>query len=256
MIAAALAPEALAMAPKAWPKHDARLARNRRLYTRVFEGARGPMHVMERWARYADWLTGTPAPAPVARLADDGLAAPVSFERPTVAIQPFSAVALKQPAPDLWRAVLAEVPPDHDVLLLGAPADLARSPAHADLLNRPQVRFEPAPFAQLVPILRGCRLVVSADTATAHLAIAVGAPTVVLASAAWTGELVPYPPALIPPGAEFIYVAMPCAGCFANCVLPAEDGMYPCVARLDPRRIAARVGERLTGGSSNEGAGR
>jgi ADP-heptose:LPS heptosyltransferase len=114
----------------------------------------------------------------------------------------------------------------------------------------PGVRFDGSVFADLVPQLRAARLVVSVDTALMHLAIAVGAPTLCLASAAFVGEIVPYDPAIAPPNARFVYHSMPCEGCLGECVLPAEDRMFPCVARLDERRILTEVERMLTESST------
>ena len=78
-----------------------------------------------------------------------------------------------------------------------------------------------------------------------HLAVAVGAPTLCLASAAFVGEIVPYDPAIRPDNVRFIYHSMPCEGCLGDCVLPAEDGMFPCVAGLDEETIIVAVGEMM-----------
>ena len=107
------------------------------------------------------------------------------------------------------------------------------------LLDLPGVTFDDRVFEDLVPMLRGARLVVSVDTALMHLAVAVGAPTLCLASAAYVGEIVPYDPAITPPNARFVHHPMPCEGCLGVCVLPAENGMFPCVARLDEEQILA-----------------
>ena len=90
-------------------------------------------------------------------------------------------------------------------------------------------------------MLRAAKLVISVDTALMHLAVAVGAPTLCLASAAFVGEIVPYDPAIAPDNVRFIYHSMPCEGCLGDCILPAERGMFPCVARLDEGRIIAEV---------------
>jgi hypothetical protein len=48
-----------------------------------------------------------------------------------------------------------------------------------------------------------------------------------------------------PANARFVYQSMPCEGCLGSCVLPEENGMYPCVARLDEGRIVAAMKEML-----------
>ena len=246
LLAATDAPERLALDAMAWPKYDRRLARNRRFFTRLFRlpeaAAQGRrLHVVEKWAALAGMLTGSAAPAPVLRLPDDGLAAPARLDRPTVVIQPFSAVREKQIAADDVGRIVDALGAGLDVVLAGAPADLEREPSFKALLTRSGTRFDGSTFAGIVPLLRAARLVISVDSAMAHLAAAVGARTLCIASAAWVDELVPYPAALTPAGVEFLYHPMPCAGCRAACPYPAENGMYPCVARLDRELILAKV---------------
>lgn len=246
LIAAAAADTALAMAPRPWPKHDPALSRNRRLYTRLFESGPPAGDKLLRWARFADWLTGSTAPSPIARLPDERLAPPAALEAPTVVVQPFSAVRAKQIAPDLWRAIFAAIPPNHRILLTGTPGDLEGNPSCRALLDLPRVAFEPATFQALVPLLRAARLAVSVDTALMHLAIAVGTPTLGLASAAYVGEIVPYAPETTPPNAHFLYHDLPCRSCLGACIHPAEAGMFPCVARLDTDLVVRNV-KRLLG---------
>jgi hypothetical protein len=240
LVAAAMATEAVAMEPRPWRKYDARLHANRRLYARLFDSGGAHIDKLVRWARFADWLVGGANPPPLARLPAARLAAPVT-DGPAVVMQPFSAVKRKQSPPALWRHIIAALPEGTPVAITGAPGDLDANPEFKALLELPGVRFDGSGFADLVPVLRGARLVVSVDTALMHLAVAVGAPTLCLASAAFVGEIVPYDPAVAPPNARFVYHSMPCEGCLGDCVLPAENGMFPCVARLDADRIAGEV---------------
>jgi hypothetical protein len=36
---------------------------------------------------------------------------------------------------------------------------------------------------------------------------------------------------------RFLYHDMACRGCLGSCTHPYEDGMYPCVARLDAKVV-------------------
>jgi ADP-heptose:LPS heptosyltransferase len=240
LIAATAAPERWAAEPMAWPKYDRRLARNRALFSRLVR-LPDAVHVTEKWAALAATLTGGQAVAPVLRLPDSILPPPATLGRPTVVIQPYAAVAEKQITADDVRRLIETIGPAFDVVITGAPADLERMPAIKALLRPPAIRFDSGTFAEILPLLRAARLVISVDTALLHLAAAAGARTLGLASAAWVGEFVPYPPALTPPGVEFLYHHMPCAGCRAACPYPPENGMYPCVARLDRDLVLAKV---------------
>lgn len=242
LVAAAMAPEAAAMEPRPWRKYDSRLSANRRLYTRLYDSGAPHLDKVVRWARFAGWLSGRDSAPPVARLSAAKLAAPAAAG-PAVVMQPFSAVKRKQSPPALYRRIIEVLPKGTSVVITGTPGDLDANPEFKALLDLPGVRFDDSGFADLVPTLRAARLVVSVDTALMHLAVAVGAPTLCLASAAFVGEIVPYDPAIAPPNARFVYHSMPCEGCLGDCILPAEHGMFPCVARLEEERIigAARA---------------
>ncbi|GAB6051379.1 hypothetical protein JCM17960_01990 [Magnetospira thiophila] len=241
LVAACAAPESLAMEPRPWPKYDVALRRNRRLYTRLFDSGHRHVDKVLRWARFADWLTGETRPAPLVRLPEAILPPPRPTEVPEILIQPFSAVPAKQSPVALYQRILDQLPDSYHVVLLGAPADLQRHPEYAALLERPRVSFDDGLFETLLPRLCAAKLVISVDTALMHLAIAAGAPTIGLASAAYVAEIVPYAQEITPPNAHILYQPMECQGCLGSCPYPREDGMFRCVAQLDADKILDRV---------------
>lgn len=243
---AAQAPETVAMEPRPWRKYDAQLRRNRDFYSRLYDSGDPLQDKVLRWAKFADWLTGAEGPPPVARLPEQRLQPPADTRRPLVVFQPFSAVKGKQSPPALYRRLLGELPAGTRVVMAGTRADLEANAGFKSLLELPGVEFDDSAFADLVPLLRAATLVISVDTALMHLAVAVGAPTLCLASAAFVGEIVPYDPSLAPDNAHFVYHSMPCEGCLGDCILPPEDGMFPCVARLDDNQVMALAREILT----------
>ena len=252
IIAAACAPEAVAMVQRSWPKYDARLLRNRSLYARLFDSGGAHVDKVIRWSRYADWLGGADRPSPVARLPEERLAPTEQVDGPVVIIHPFSAVKQKQSPPALYRRLIETLPDGTRVVITGTKDDLDANADYTPLLDLPGVEFDDSGFQDLVGLLRAAKLVISVDTALMHLAVAVGAPTIGLASAAFVGEIVPYDPAIAPDNARFIYYSMPCEGCLGDCILPEESGMFPCVARLDEDRIIdevqSMIGEMEGGG--------
>ena len=245
MAAACAAAECVAMEPRPWVKYDRALKRNRRIFTKLYDSGPAIRDKIVRWSRFAGWLTGHDSPPPTALMSVETLAAAHIPERPTVVIQPFSAVREKQSQPGLYRRIIEAVGPSYDVVFTGAPGDLDRNREYEKLMAPPGVTFNSAGFAELVPMLRAAALVISVDTALMHLAVAVGAPTLCLAGAAYVGEIVPYDPAVAPKNAHFIYHDMDCRGCLGDCVHQLVDGMYPCVAGLDADAVLAEVRELL-----------
>jgi hypothetical protein len=244
-VKACAAPEALAMEPRAWVKYDKELTKNRALYSRLFDS--GPVHLDKvlRWLRFADWLTGTEQALPLVQLPKGRVKPGNAFTRPTVILVPFSAVKEKQSPPELFEQIIAYLGDEFDFIITGAPDDLDANLDFKPLLERPNVEFDSAVFEALVPKLKQAHLVVSVDTATMHLAVAVGAPVVCLASAAYVGEIVPYAPEIKPENVRFIYTPMDCEGCLGNCDLPIEKGMFPCVAGLQETQILVAIDEVL-----------
>jgi len=203
---------------------------------------------LRRWKAFADWLTGDEGPVPDFASLRDRLAPAAAEAEPLVVIQPFSAVPEKQSPPDLYRRIVAALPEGTRVAVTGAPADRERNPGYEDLLALDNVEFDASAFQELVPRLRAAKLVISVDTACMHLAVVAGAPTLCLASAAYVGEITPYDPDLAPDNVRFLYTPMPCEGCLGDCILPAEDGMFPCVARLDGDAVMDAVSKMLADG--------
>lgn len=241
LIAAAAGAEAVAMVAKPWRKYDARLNRNRALYDRLFESGGAHVDKIARWTAFANWLNGTDDAPPLAIAEPATLPAPAASDQPFVMVQAFSAVKAKQCSPAVFERALAALPAGWQVVFTGAPGEDAANPEFADLLTRPGVRYDDSTFEALVPKLRAAKMAISVDTAFMHLAIAVGTPTLGLASAAYVGEIVPYAPESTPGNAHFLYHDMPCRGCLGDCSLAFEEGRYPCIARLEADRVEEAV---------------
>jgi ADP-heptose:LPS heptosyltransferase len=245
LVASCQAAESVAMEPRSWPKYDAELKAARGKYDRLFDSGARHVDKVLRWHRFADWLSGNEAPLPAFYIPAERLPPPALPPTPRVIIQPFSAVREKQSPVELYKRIIEALPGGTTVAITGAPSDLDRNPEYAALLELPHVEFDGATFVDLVPRLRAADLVISVDTACMHLAVVAGAPTLCIASAAYVGEIVPYDPSLAPANARVLYQTMPCEGCLGACSLTPENGMYPCVARLDADSVVQAAMEML-----------
>ena len=85
----------------------------------------------------------------------------------------------------------------------------------------------------LLDMIEHARLVVSNDTGPAHLSIALGTPTVVIVGGGHFTSFVPYPAAITPNHAEFVYEQMDCYHCFWRChKRHSKFDVFPCVEAI------------------------
>ena len=245
LIRACQTAERIAMLPRPWKKYDRLLKNNFSMYDRMFESGPPVLDKVTRWSRFANWLTGQNLPPPMIRLPEEKRPTPSNLKKPAVILVPFSAVLEKQSPAAFWEEIAETLPADYEVIVAGAPDDPEKNPSFLPLLKREHIKYCGATFEELAPILRSAKLVISVDTATMHLAVALGTPTLCLASAAYVNEIVPYAPEITPPNAHFIYTQIDCQSCLGNCIHPPENGMYRCVARINPNPVKLRIHELL-----------
>lgn len=253
LVMACGAEESLAMEPRSWPKHDQRLQANRRWYSRWVKVGEGMAHRMARWTELANALTGRDDPPPVVRFDPERLPPPAPHQKslgPLVILHPFSAIPERQHPPELYKKIIAALGPDHDVVLSAGPGDLERNPDYRPLLDLPNVSVNEEGLQAKAALMRAARLVVSVDTSVMHLAVGIGAPTLCVASAAHVIDSIPYDPRMTPENVAFLYHDMECRGCLGECIHPLENGVYPCIARLDHGQVTAKAVELLKGAAS------
>jgi ADP-heptose:LPS heptosyltransferase len=114
-------------------------------------------------------------------------------------------------------------------------AELARGSAGAD-------RVGDTSLPQLLDLLQHAALVVSNDTGPAHLALSLGAPTVVIVGGGHFTSFVPYPPEVTPADTRFVFRERACFHCFWNCTEPHEAGRsFPCVDGISEGDVLAAV---------------
>lgn len=237
----------IAMEPRSWPKHDKQLLANRCWYDRWVKVKSGMAHRAVRWTELANALTARDDPPPMVRFAPERVPNPAKRERPFVVLHPFSAVALRQHPIRQYRRIIDAVKADFDVILSAGPGDLARNPEYSELAG---VIVNEEGLEAKAALLGAASLVASVDTSVMHLAAGIGVPTLCLAGAAHVVDSIPYDIRMTPDNVVFLYHDMECRGCLGECIHPPENGVYPCVARLDPDKVTAAVLKLLKKGGA------
>ncbi|MBI3444629.1 MAG: glycosyltransferase family 9 protein [Magnetospirillum sp.] len=214
--------------------------------TRVIETGPYPTHEGLRHFTFLQALTGTRMPPEVPRIPWPERESPIAAGAPYVVMNfgsnepgrrwPFEHfIAVAQHA---LRAGLR-------VVFVGAAQEAFAKPV-LEGLNHPGIvdTIGGLKLGQLVDVLKHAACVVSNDTGPGHLAIGVGAPTVLLAGGGHFGCFVPYPEQIRPPRAVFLNVEMECYHCLWRCHKrhsPQES--FPCVAEITADSVWAAVKE-------------
>lgn len=103
---------------------------------------------------------------------------------------------------------------------------------------------------ELTSVVGRARLVMTNDTGASHIAVASGAPTVILTPGNQVGRYFPYPSELESSGLRHLPVfhQMPCFGCGWNCIFTdlEPDAPKPCIANITTDEAIAAV-RRLLG---------
>lgn len=200
---------ARAMKPAPMPGLDDALAERGALYQAQFDSGSAGIPLPLRWEGFGFDLAAEDPDLPEAspyRLSDDLMPEPAVLEKPTVLLQPFCPDPARQPAAGLYGPVLDAVVDGHQVLLLGNESLLDRTPELRRLLERPGVALLETDLAGALPIIRGARLVISAESAPMHLAALAGVPTLGLVSDFGNGDTLPYPETNGPANARVLVV--------------------------------------------------
>ena len=92
-------------------------------------------------------------------------------------------------------------------------------------------------LSELITALRGCRLLVTNDTGTMHLAAALGTPTVSI-----FGSTEPVLTGPLGSAHTVVRHHVPCSPCFKR---ECPFGHYECMTKISPEQVAAAVLERL-----------
>lgn len=131
------------------------------------------------------------------------------------------------------------------VVFVGGPQEAHAKPAlaaigHAGLIDA----IGTLKLGQTVDVMKHAACVVGNDSGPGHLAIGVGAPTVLLAGGGHFGCFVPYPDEIRPPKARFLSQPMECYHCLWRChKRSSRQESFPCVAEITPEAVWQTVKE-------------
>ncbi|MSO92300.1 MAG: glycosyltransferase family 9 protein [Rhodospirillales bacterium] len=130
------------------------------------------------------------------------------------------------------------------VALVGKSGEIPDEEARRAIVARPGAidLTDKTSLAQLLDLMSHAALIVSNDTGPAHLAMALGRPTIVLVGGGHFGSFVPYPPEAAPPTARFVYQEMECYHCFWRCTKRATKfDVFPCISAIGIDRVWSAI---------------
>jgi ADP-heptose:LPS heptosyltransferase len=118
-------------------------------------------------------------------------------------------------------------------------------------------RIAATTLPELLDLQQHAELVVSSDTGPAHLAIALGTPTIVLVGGGHFTSFVPYPAELTGKRVRFVWRELACYHCFWLCTQPHRAGdSYPCLQTVTVARVCDAADELLAARPPERGSDR
>jgi len=200
-----------------------------------------PIHEVVRHTKFVSTLAGRDiVPAPP-RIDWSQRPSPVGPGNPYVVLNPGSSEYGRR-WPLAQYGALAErlLAAGYRVVFVGAPGEDPDPAVFGPLRERPGMidLAERTSVPELMDVMNGATGVVSNDTGPAHLAIALGTPTVVIVGGGHFGCFVPYPEGIAPPTARFVYQPMDCYHCLWRCHLrEKKTDSFPCVAAVSVKQV-------------------
>ena len=214
--------------------------------TQVVDTGRYPTHELVRHARFVSAVLGRSIAPKAPRLAwPVGTTGLVPDGPPYVVLNPGSnEYGRRWPLANYVALSRRLLEAGLRVVFVGAPGEepdhAIMAPARAqdgviDLTGRTNL-------PQLIDTMAAAAAVVTNDTGPAHVAIALGTPTVVLVGGGHFGSFVPYPREATPSNARFVWHEMDCYHCFWQCPKRAHrTDSFPCVAAIGENSVWAAL---------------
>lgn len=166
-------------------------------------------------------------------------AGPADRPRCDMLVAPFTAAAIKDLPVGLLHPILAEGTP---ITLIGSPEQQERlSNLARHIRSKSAARVQvaaPDSLADLIERLAAAPLILTADTATAHLATALDCRTVVVMGGGHPGQFGPWRRS---PRQRWLTHEVPCAGCGWSCPHPEPY----CLTRIAPSEVQNAMDEVL-----------
>jgi ADP-heptose:LPS heptosyltransferase len=242
------APRQIVVRPYTTPKTQRMFDAYMRREIEIVEGGYYPTAEIERHARTLSAVARRPIPLKPPRVA-------WSAKRPSDLPPRYAVIAAGASSGDkCWPIdnylAVADALSAHGlgIVFVGGSGDTALKNAldAAGRADRFIDRIGATSLPALFDLLAGAVLVVADDTGPAHIATALGRPTIVILGGGHFGANFPYPTAATPPGMHVLYRPMPCYHCHWICTQPRQAGRpVPCIDAVTVDQVLAAVDAAL-----------
>ena len=197
--------------------------------SQVIDSGDYPDHEIVRHHRFVSVVLGRDVEPVAPAIAWERPPPAVAAAGPYVVLNPGSNEPGRRWPPERYRDIAGRLRGDgFRVVIVGA--DAAGGFDGVDVEDLRGATDLPALF----DVLKYAAAVVSNDSGPAHVAIALGTPTVVIVGGGHFGCFMPYPETVRPPHARFVNHPMECYHCFWRCDKRDSDAdVFPCVGEVD-----------------------
>lgn len=228
--------------------------------TEIIDTGSYPTHEIDRHAHFVSAIGGVPVQSEVPKIVWNSTLPDFAAGGPYAVMNPgsnepgrrwpfkFYVALAERLLAKGWRVAFVGTRSERsDAALLDA---FARRPGVCDLTGR-------TTLPSLLDLMQHAALVVSNDTGPAHLSIALGSPTVVIVGGGHFSSFVPYPDAVCPPTAQFVYEKMDCYHCFWRCHKRASKyDVFPCISVVSMDAVWEACEGVIEAGAAVEGSPR
>lgn len=208
---------------------------------RLIDTGAYPTHETERHDRFLSAVSGAPVHAGPPSIPWRDLKPPIDDGAPYIVLNPGSNEFGRRWSPAQYATIgQRALDAGYRVVMVGAGAEKQCDSTMESLCRRPGVidLVGQTDLPALLDVMKHAAAVVSNDTGPAHLSIALGAPTVVIAGGGHFGSFVPYPAASCPPNARFVHERLDCYHCFWRCPKRASKfESFPCVLAVSVDKV-------------------